>query len=254
MSNVNTSTNTPVNTRDNNAVIAPAISAVKLDTTYHVETPEGVDLQAETVGIIARSLAYVIDISIRFSVILALSIVLLFMGMGGGANGLLLVAMFLMEWFYPVLFETFRNGQTPGKKMMGIMVVNDDLTPVGFGTSFIRNLLRAVDFLPSLYLFGLTSMVLTRNFQRLGDIAAGTLVIYKPSITVTPKLPNAQLVPVPAILNHDDKLAIIQFTLRHNTLSEARQNELADLLTELPETRGRNPLQWLRGVGLSLFG
>lgn len=227
---------------------------LKLDTTYHVETPEGVDLQAEAVGVVSRSLAYSIDISIRFTVMIALFIVSLFMGMGDGSYGFLLVVMFLMEWFYPVLFETFRNGQTPGKKMMGIMVVNDDLTPVGFGTSFIRNLLRAVDFLPSLYLFGITSMVLTRHFQRLGDIAAGTLVIYKPSVVATPQLPDERLVPVPAMFSHDDKLAIIQFTLRHKTLSEARQNELADLLKDLPETRGQKPLPWLRGIGLSLFG
>lgn len=86
--------------------------------------------------------------------------------------------LFLLEWFYPIIFEVYRQGQTPGKKVMAIKVLQDNGIPVGWPTSLIRNLLRAVDFLPMMYGFGVVSMLIARNFRRLGDLAAGTLVVY----------------------------------------------------------------------------
>ncbi len=130
-----------------------------LDTLYQVETPEGIDLHAQLAGPVPRIVAYAIDITIRMIVILVVSIVLAFTGNTG--IGLILLISFLLEWFYPVFFEVYRQGQTPGKKQMKLIVVNDDLTPVNFGTSLIRNLLRFTDFFPVFYLGGLLCMVVS---------------------------------------------------------------------------------------------
>jgi uncharacterized RDD family membrane protein YckC len=139
------------------------------------ETPEGIDLGLRVAGPISRALAWIIDAFIRYSVLFALSTVLaslLSFGMG-----LFLILLFLLEWFYPVVFEVVR-GATPGKKAMGLLVVHDNGTPVGWSASMIRNLLRSVDFLPFFYCAGLISILLNSRFKRLGDLAAGTLVVY----------------------------------------------------------------------------
>jgi len=149
---------------------------MKLDTIAHIETPEGVDLSAEIVGLTPRAIAYLIDFLVRTGIYFAVSIVLSLLGKAG--TGLMLIVWFALEWWYPVLFEYFRDGQTIGKKSMGIKVVNDDFTHLTFGAALTRNLLRAADFLPLFYGFGAVSMMVSNRFQRLGDLAAGTVVIY----------------------------------------------------------------------------
>ncbi|MEJ2416940.1 MAG: RDD family protein [Exilibacterium sp.] len=108
--------------------------------------PEGIDLHAELAGPIPRILAYTVDIFIRLIALTTVSATLSFMGKAG--TGVILVLSFLAEWFYPVIFEVLNKGQTPGKLTLGLAVVNDDLTPISWGTSVLRNLLRAADFLP----------------------------------------------------------------------------------------------------------
>ena len=118
-----------------------------IDTVYDVETPEAIDLTANLAGPLARTLAYSIDLCIRTGVSTVAIIILAFMNEAGW--GVFLIVSFLLEWFYPVLFEVLRQGQTPGKKWLGLAVVNDDLTPITWSSSIIRNLLRAVDILPN---------------------------------------------------------------------------------------------------------
>lgn len=226
-----------------------------LDTTYLVETPEGIDLQAELAGPVPRVLAYAVDISIRIVTLGTVSIVLSLAGKAGA--GLLLLLSFLTEWFYPVVFEVLWRGQTPGKKMMGLTVVNDDLTPIAWGTSVIRNLLRAADFMPFAYLGGLISMCLSTRFQRLGDLAAGTLVIHKRQPPEAKALPDIDPVMPPPALSVEDQRAIINFTQRHDSLSEQRQQELADILVENRPELMRNcadSLACIRGWGAWLLG
>ena len=92
------------------------------------------------------------------------------------------IAFYFVWWFliifgYDVLFETLGNGRTIGKRAVGIRVVRAGGHPVGFLTSAVRNLLRVIDFLPAAYGVGITSILVTTRNQRLGDIAAGTLVV-----------------------------------------------------------------------------
>lgn len=84
---------------------------------------------------------------------------------------------FLFNWGYFTLFEAFWNGQTPGKKIAHIRVIQRSGHPIGLLESMARNFIRYIDSLPTLYLIGILSIFLTRQHQRLGDLAAGTLVV-----------------------------------------------------------------------------
>lgn len=222
------------------------------DTIHQVETPEGIDLQTELAGPTPRVIAYGIDFSIRTIIIIIVAIISAFFGKIG--TGVLLIVMFLIEWFYPVLFEVLKNGQTPGKKSMGLRVVNDNLTPVSWGPSITRNLLRTADFFPLLYLGGLVTCIWSPRFQRLGDMAAGTLVVHHRKALGKGELP-AVLPVSPAIpLTVDDQVALVSYTQRHSQLTDARKQELAEIIPELSEHRAKIEVTRLQGIGLWLLG
>lgn len=223
-----------------------------ISTEVQVETPENIDLEAEPAGLVVRGLAFGIDFLIRIVILFLLSIALTTAGDAG--VGLVLIAWFLLEWFYPVLFEVYRRGQTPGKKKFGLRVVNADLTPVGWGSSMTRNLLRWADFFPVLYTAGIISLASTSRCQRLGDIAAGTLVVYAGSDDGQGALPSARPQPPPLPLERDDQVAIIGFAQRHQHLSADRQRELADILAPLLPVDNPQRVDYLHGVGKWLLG
>ena len=204
-----------------------------LDTYRAIETPEGVELRLRVAGPVVRSLAWMIDLLIRGGIYIVLSIGLSLFGKFGW--GLLLVGLFLIEWFYPVLFEVYRHGATPGKRAMGLCVVNDDGTPVGWSASMIRNLLRYVDFLPVLYGFGLISMLLHPDFKRLGDIAAGTRVVYRDAEKKAAAVPVVPARPPHFPLNLEEQRAVINFAERSQEISPERMEELAGIV--LPHGR-----------------
>ena len=120
-----------------------------LDTNHQVEVPEGLEINLPVAGPVPRALAFMLDMLIRIGIYMLLSFVLGIMGHFG--RGILYVFVFLLEWFYPVLFEVLMQGATPGKKMMGLAVVHDDGTPVSWSASLVRNLLRTADMFPLLY-------------------------------------------------------------------------------------------------------
>ncbi len=224
----------------------------QLDTVYLVETPEGIDLQAQLAGPVSRAIAYSIDVTIRSVMLTIIWMVLIFAGDTG--IGIILLLSFILEWFYPVLFEVYNNGQTIGKKYMGLTVVNDDLTPINWGASIIRNLLRFADFMPFGYLGGLLSMVLSSKFQRLGDLAVGSLVIYKSETRQHAELPACLPQPPSIPLSLEDQIAIISFTERHKDLSYDRQKELANILADITHLEPEKNINYLRGVGNWLLG
>lgn len=223
-----------------------------LDTTYRVETPEGIDLEAQLAGPIPRVLAYTIDSIIRGVIMTVLSIALLIMDKMG--MGIFLVLSFLLEWFYPVLYEVYRRGQTPGKRYLGLAVVNDDLTPVTWGASMTRNLLRAADFLPFAYLAGLISISAGKYFQRLGDLAGGTIVIHQAEPRQVSKLPEAQPIMPPVSLSLEEQAALVSFTQRHQQLTPSRQEELAEILQPITHRDPASAIAYLRGIGAWLLG
>ncbi|MGH7628779.1 MAG: RDD family protein, partial [Gemmatimonadales bacterium] len=148
-----------------------------------VETPEQVVLDLEIAGVGSRLLAAVIDTAILGGLTLVISLLLLvlaeigLMPTGPWVGAFMLGAMFLVWNGYYVFFEGLRQGRTPGKSRVGIRVVRDTGHPVTVADAVTRNLLRIADFLPPPYLGGLLLMALHPAGKRLGDLAAGTVVV-----------------------------------------------------------------------------
>ncbi len=225
-----------------------------LDTSYRIEIPGGINLEAQVVGPIPRFFAFAIDLGIRGIIIFVLSIVSIPFGSFGLGGGFFLIFLFVIEWLYPVLFEVFARGQTPGKKMLGISVINDDLSPVTLGTSMVRNLLRTVDFLPLFYLVGLVTMLSNRRFQRLGDMAAGTLVISVPEAAKPASVEEIEPLAPSTSLLRTEQSSIIDFLQRSNQLSEPRQQELASILEGITHEKGDNGVEQLQRIGAWFLG
>ena len=225
-----------------------------LDTAYRVEIPGGIHLEAQVVGPIPRILAFTIDLVIRGIVLAVLSIASIPLGMGGVGGGLFLIILFVIEWLYPVLFELLARGQTPGKKLLGIAVVNDDLSPVTLGTSLIRNLLRTIDFLPLFYLAGIVTMLSNRRFQRLGDLAAGTLVISISKSAQAAVVEDVQPLAPATRLSRSEQTSVVEFLQRSSQLSQPRQQELAKILEGITHQKGEDGVERLRRHGAWYLG
>jgi hypothetical protein len=174
--------------------------------------------------------------------------------LGDLGQGIFLVCFFLLEWFYPVFFEVLKHGATPGKKKMGIRVVNDNGTPVSWSTSITRNLLRAADFAPVLYGFGLISMLMSSDFKRLGDMAAGTIVIYSSHNTAKSAIPKADPTPLPVHLTIKEQRAILDFAERSELLSPERREELASIVPELTAAEDQQAVNTLYRYANWLYG
>ncbi|MGV6857843.1 MAG: RDD family protein [bacterium] len=216
-----------------------------LDTTLTVESPEGIELQLSPAGPVVRAYAAVIDLLIRATILGALALGLSVFGRMG--MGLSLVIFFLLEWFYPVYFEVRHQGATPGKRLFGIRVLNTDATPVGLSASMIRNLLRSVDMLPGIYTVGLLSTLFSRHFQRLGDIVAGTVVIYANRYTQSSESNGIEAI-VPSLpLLPDEQQALLNFSERSPQLTPERSRELANLCGPLIQGEPR-PYRHLLGI------
>jgi uncharacterized RDD family membrane protein YckC len=150
---------------------------MELDDRLTISTPEGVDLDLTLAGVGSRFTAALIDGSIQAAIVIALTVVAAAVGWGGVAAALWSLFIFLVFFGYDVAFEVLAAGRTPGKRLNGLRVVRATGQPVTLVTSFIRNILRLVDFLPVLYLVGIGTILATKRNQRLGDLAAGTIVV-----------------------------------------------------------------------------
>jgi hypothetical protein len=115
---------------------------------------------------------------------------------------------------------------------MGIQVIQDTGIPVTPAASVIRNFLRIADFLPMLYATGLISMMCNREFKRLGDLAAGTLVVYRDDKRERVRPPSEKVEKPPLELCEEDQLTLLAFSERAEELSAERREELAGLLSE----------------------
>jgi uncharacterized RDD family membrane protein YckC len=218
-----------------------------------VATPEGVDLEVTLAGVGSRFVAGVIDQLLRWAVLLALVALLAVLEETSGGNGfsgagvaVLIVAVFLVQFGYDVVFETRAAGRTPGKRWTGLRVVKMGGAPVGFVASALRNILRIVDSLPGFYLVGMLSILFTRNNQRLGDLAAGTIVVRErrqstslPAAVARPAPVDSELYDVSAI-TADDVATIRRFLDRRTALTpEARDRLAMEMATRLgPKVAG----------------
>lgn len=207
-----------------------------IDTIREIETPEGISLRLRAAGALPRAQAWMLDVLVRLVALFIAAIPLSLFGMGG--NGLLLLLMFGLMWAYPVVFEICWHGQTPGKRALGLRVVNADGTPVTWLPSVVRNLMRTVDILPGVYGVGLVSTLVDPYARRLGDIVAGTLVIHASELPAGQEVPTLEAIPLPLVLAVDEQSALVEFAERAGQLTVQRQEELANLLTPLTSLRG----------------
>jgi uncharacterized RDD family membrane protein YckC len=229
-----------------------ATLAPPLDTRYQVETPEGIDLPLRPAGLMVRALAFAIDLGLRGLIVGLLFIVLAFLGkLGAGLGSILL---FVVSWWYMVLFEVLNQGRSPGKQWMGLRVVQDDGTPIGWSASLLRNLLRFVDMLPFGYFLGAISCLQHPTFKRLGDLAAGTLVIYREQALARPQLPAVQPRRPAFALTLTEQRAILGFAERQGELSAARVKELAAILSHPLQVSAPGAVDELNGIARGLLG
>jgi uncharacterized RDD family membrane protein YckC len=217
-------------------------AAARIETAVHVEIPEDVRLSFPLAGPAPRLAAYAIDLTARAMVFLVfvvlVSVAIPGTSLGGTSIGLALLALFVLEWGYGFLFEMLWNGQTPGKRAFGLRVVKEGGYAIGPYDAMVRNLLRAADVLPFLYGVGLVSMLATRRLQRLGDIAAGTMVIRETRHRLRREIPDLAGV---RKLSADELGSswrptertldlLYLFALRRESLAPARAREIATLL------------------------
>src|SRR6266851_2923032 len=158
---------------------------------YSVLTPERVSLQYDIAGIGSRGAAAMVDTLIQSVTLIVILVALsaglaassAFLALGGGAgSSMLFIALFALALFavadgYFMLFEILWNGQTPGKRMLGIRVIRENGYPMRPIDAVIRNVVRMVDWLPGAYGIGVLTMLLNKRSKRLGDFASGTIVV-----------------------------------------------------------------------------
>jgi uncharacterized RDD family membrane protein YckC len=151
-----------------------------------IETPELVSIEMPLAGIGSRFIALLVDTLIWLAGLFLLGLV--FWAIQPAveafsqisyqwAFAIVTFVLFLLNWGYFTLFEAFCNGRTPGKRVAKIRVIQCSGRPIGFFESLARNLVRYVDQIPFFYAVGVVVMFITRQHQRLGDLAAGTLVV-----------------------------------------------------------------------------
>ena len=143
-----------------------------------IETPENVVLTYHLAGPSVRLLAYLLDLMLRMAFLFFVSIFLSMtsIALPGFSMGFLFLIFFLNEWGYFVICEWFFKGKTLGKHLMGLRVIQEGGYPVSFWAVMLRNLLRGAESLP-FYGPAFISMLLTKKFQRLGDLVARTVAI-----------------------------------------------------------------------------
>jgi uncharacterized RDD family membrane protein YckC len=230
----------------------------QIDGSVRVVTPENISFLYEVAGPFRRLPAYLIDLMIRFGLAAAAVVASSLLGIVAGALafGPMLLAWFVLEWFYGGLFETFWNGQTPGKRLTGIRVLSVEGKPVNGLQAILRNILRAVDLMPVVpavalglpdiplgiptLMIGLVTAAWNDRYQRMGDLVCGTMVIVEQrggsSIVAKMDDPRAAELAAcfPISFQIDQKLsrALSAYVERRKSFLAARRHEIACRLAE----------------------
>jgi uncharacterized RDD family membrane protein YckC len=226
----------------------------KIDTLQSIELAEGVQIQLRVAGPGPRMLAWLLDFVYSALWLAGCGIVVAIVANAFGekvGKGFMSLAMFVVNWFYFVIYEV-RRGTTPGKKAFGLRVARTNGTPVTFGPSMLRNVMRFVDFLPFGYLFGLVTSLSNRYFQRIGDLVADTVVVYEKTDAPTeatrlrqPVTPSAP----PAVLSREEQQALVQFLDRAESWTPSRREEMVDPINSLVRANGPEGVKRALSIG-----
>lgn len=231
-----------------------------IDTTIEIVTPENIAVEYRLAGPFRRLPAFLIDFLLRVIVWIVLLIILgifdFTFSSQGAFTSIVIVVAFLMEWLYGGILETYWNGQTVGKKLMGIRVISADGQPINGLQAMMRNFLRFADMMPTVPLGALTGQptggtiptfaialvvpLLNRRFQRLGDLVSGTMVVVeeKAGLWESPKFDDprvAQLAAeLPPSFNVSRSLAkaLATYVDRRALFSPARRREISEHLAK----------------------
>jgi uncharacterized RDD family membrane protein YckC len=158
------------------------------EETLDIQTPENVAFGYQVAGLGSRFIATLVDTTIiillQVVVVVVASLIIAVVSsnaysdeLSGWVIAILGLIASLFSWGYYVFFEMLWNGQSPGKRWVGLRVIRADGTPITLSEALIRNLARLVDFLPAAYGVGIVTMFIDKQSRRLGDLAAGTLVV-----------------------------------------------------------------------------
>jgi uncharacterized RDD family membrane protein YckC len=226
-----------------------------------IRTPENIELSYALAGPASRAAAYFLDLLVMYAFgqltfnLLVVAFVALFRALGLESELWVsaIVGLFGFALYngYFILLEWLMNGQTPGKRLLHIRVIKQGGYALRFFDTLLRNLLRVIDFLPLFYGVGLTSLLLTRDSQRIGDLVAGTLVVYQEPVetdSLLPDLPAPEdlelalpAVQLAAIPNGAISLAGQYLRSRTELAPRARQEIAAELGELIRETSGLEP-------------
>jgi uncharacterized RDD family membrane protein YckC len=212
----------------------------RFEDTVTIATPEGVELELTLAGAGSRFVSALADLTIQLAILIAAGLALGGLDLLGGvpedeglAAALYALISFLVVTGYDICFEVLASGRTPGKRMNRLRVVRSGGEPVGFVTSAIRNALRLIDFLPFAYVLGAVTILATRKNQRLGDIAAGTLVVREGrAATIAGSVAEAAPAPVAvswdtSAVTADETAAVRRFLERRWEIDLSARRELA---------------------------
>lgn len=220
---------------------------------YRLETPENVQVSFELAGPGSRFCALLIDMLLMWLIALVLLIVVVLAGAGwsdffrsGGpdvtgnwftwVSALLILALMLLVFGYFTFFELVLRGQTPGKRYLKLRVIRDDGTPATPMDIVVRNLVRVVDSLPGFYLVGGAACILSPTSKRLGDMAAGTIVIkdgevdYRAQADRKYAMPPAESLITNTALTAAERRLIRGFLDRRQELLPEARSQLAERL------------------------
>ena len=223
------------------------------DTSFCTETPEGIEYTLYPAGLCSRFCAYSLDTLFQWLLLIFFFIAYFSIFRAAAGFWIIMLFRFALDWFYHVFFDLFFRGQSPGKRIIGLRVVQNDGSPVNAGASFIRNLLRFADGFIGLYLIAFLCTAASRAFRRPGDWAAGTLVIYtwQSQITQHPDqmawLSGLSPVIPGRPLSFDEKQGILMFARRYPLLGSARANEIAAPLAASLQTTAKTMLDQSAG-------
>jgi len=224
-----------------------------LDGRLSLTTPEGVRLQLTPAGPAVRAYAWAIDFAAwSFGAATVSTIIGAVVSSQKLNAGLAALLYFFAYWAYPVLCEVYAGGRTLGKYVIGLQVLRADGLPVRWRESVLRNLLLVADFLPMMYASGLVAMLCDRHFRRLGDIVAGTQVVYRDKPPKRTEVPEAAPLPLPFPLTPDQHRALADLFARESRLPHGRMLELADIAEPLTGRDGEASLLTLRGMAAGL--
>lgn len=231
---------------------------MEIDDRVTVTTPEGVDLELVVVGLGSRFMSSLVDTALQAALIIPLLV--LAARLGGAGPAVASAGTLLVLFGVPTAFDAFAGGRTPGRRLAGLRLVTEEGATVGLVPAAVRNVVRIVDFLPAFYSIGVLAVLASGRNQRLGDLAAGTLVVRSRAVrrraasTAVPGASRpapaapAEVLAVPAgwdltAVSADDLAVVRSFLARRDQLdADARRRVAGELARRLaPVVVGPDP-------------